>query len=446
MKNSHDLWYIALLLSGLILIAGCDKKPTAPEPPESWTTLECGTNSGTGCAPSSQRVDLVKPTFSNPTKITNPLFPVSEVTQTLLLGHVEGKPLHVVYTLLPGARTIAWDDKQIETLIVQYIAHLDGRIVEAAIDWYAQADDGAVWYFGEDVFNYEDGIVVDTDGTWLAGEDGPVAMIMAANPKVGDVYRVENIPGLVFEEVTIKSIDQNVDGPLGPVNGAMVGRQLHMDGSFSDKTFGPGYGEFVTATNTELEALALAVPINALPGPSPTELKSILTDALRILDTAKSGDWTATSAILNTMTEVWATFRAGDNLPKMPAAQMSDALDALARAIGIRNLAEVSHAAIVVAEASLDLQLRHRPPAEIDLARFDIWVRQFLADAEAGDYGAVKGDLATMEWILDRLDSSSSGQINAQLRDLRAVADAGNLAATSEVAERLHDTLIRLKK
>jgi len=444
MKNSHHLWYLALLLSGLILVAGCKKQPTEPTP--SWTTLECGTNSGTGCAPSSQRVDLVKPTFSNPTNITNPLFPVSKVTQTLLLGHVEGKPLHVVYTLRPGTRTIAWDDKQIKTLIVQYIAHVDGRIVEAAIDWYGQADDGAVWYFGEDVFNYEDGVIVDTDGTWLAGEDGPVAMIMPASPKVGDVYRVENIPGLVFEEVTVKTISQTLDGPSGPVNGSMVGRQLHMNGSFSDKNFAPGYGEFLTATNTEIEALALAVPIDARPGPAPTEFEAILTNAIRILDTAKSGDWTTTSATLKVMTDAWAPFRAGGNVPKMLAAQMSDALDALARAVGIRNFAEASHAAIVVAEASLDLQLRHRPPAEIDLARFNLWVRQFLVDSEAGNYGAVKGDLATLEWIVERLDSSSRNQINTQLRNLRAAADAGNLAAASDVAERLRDTLMRIEK
>ncbi|MGI0015182.1 MAG: hypothetical protein ACREBU_17345, partial [Nitrososphaera sp.] len=212
MKNSHCLWCIALFLSGLILVAGCDKKPAEPTSP-SWTTLECGTNSGTGCAPASQRVDLVKPTFSNPINITNPLFPVSKVSQTLLLGHVDGKPLHVLYTLLPGTKAIAWKGQQVETLIVQYLAHLDGRIVEAAIDWYAQADDGAVWYFGEDVFNYEGGVVVDTDGTWLANRDGPIAMIMPASPKVGDVYRVENIPDLVFEEITVKATAQTVDGP-----------------------------------------------------------------------------------------------------------------------------------------------------------------------------------------------------------------------------------------
>ena len=38
----------------------------------------------------------------------------------------------------------------IDTAIIQYVAYLDGRIQEVAIDRYAQADDGSVWYFGED--------------------------------------------------------------------------------------------------------------------------------------------------------------------------------------------------------------------------------------------------------------------------------------------------------
>ena len=60
------------------------------------------------------------------------------------------------------------------------VAYLDGRIHEVALDWYAQADDGSAWYFGEDVFNYEDGKVADTEGTWIVGGETPAAMIMPA--------------------------------------------------------------------------------------------------------------------------------------------------------------------------------------------------------------------------------------------------------------------------
>ncbi len=95
------------------------------------------------------------------------------------------------------------------------MAYGDGRILEVATDFFAQADDGSVWYFGEDVANYVDGVLDNTDGTWLAGKDGPPGMIMPADPHVGDVYRPENIPGFVFEEVTVKSVTETVDGPQG---------------------------------------------------------------------------------------------------------------------------------------------------------------------------------------------------------------------------------------
>ncbi|MEU6805673.1 hypothetical protein [Streptomyces neyagawaensis] len=67
---------------------------------------------------------------------------------------------------------------------------------------------------------------------------------MPAHPERGDVYRPENLPGIVFEEVRAKAVDQTVDGPYGKVEGAITVRELHMDGSTEDKIFAPGYGEF----------------------------------------------------------------------------------------------------------------------------------------------------------------------------------------------------------
>ena len=108
-------------------------------------------------APVSARVDLTQPTFSNPTVINNPLFPISAVDQTLLVGHVGPAAFRVSYTLLPGTTPVAWKGQTIQTRTIQYVAYEDRRIVEYALDKYGQADDGSVWYFGEDVFRYEDG-------------------------------------------------------------------------------------------------------------------------------------------------------------------------------------------------------------------------------------------------------------------------------------------------
>jgi len=99
--------------------------------------------------------------------------------------------------------------------VTHFVAYKEGRVLETAVDYYAQDDAGNVWYFGEDVSNYENGVEVNKDGTWSAGKDGPPGMIMPAQPKVGDGYRPENIPGLVFEEVTVKATGKTVQGGLG---------------------------------------------------------------------------------------------------------------------------------------------------------------------------------------------------------------------------------------
>jgi hypothetical protein len=169
-----------------MVVAGCGSGGGSGENPEPGSTpataaaaAACVRNEqGTGClplAPEHRRVDLAAPVFSRPTEITNPLFPVSEVTQSLQLGTVDDKPFRAEVTLLPGTKAITWDGRQVPTRIHQYGAYRGGRILEVALDWYAQADDGSVWYFGEDVVNYENGVVADTNGTWRAGRDGPPA-------------------------------------------------------------------------------------------------------------------------------------------------------------------------------------------------------------------------------------------------------------------------------
>jgi hypothetical protein len=433
--------------------AGKDKSPgtasSTTSTAASSATQECGTESGTGCAPKSERVDLAKPSFSDPTNVTNPLFPVSKQESVLLLGQVDGKAFRTEVTLLPETRIIEWQGQQVETLVSQYTAYLDGRIHEVAYDFYAQADDGSVWYFGEDVFNFKDGMIVDTHGTWIAGKDGPAAMIMPADPKVGDVYRPENIPGFVFEEVTVKSVDQRLDGPLGPIDGGLVIEELHMDGTTEKKTFAPGYGEFYTAGGGDVEALALAVPTDAASGPVPAELETLSNGALDIFDAAQSRDWNAASATVEKMSAAWETYRAGE-VPKKVEPRMTDALAALAGAVDARDAAQTRQAAIDAAQWSLDLQLRYQPPAEIDLARFDLWTAQLVVDAAAGDAAAVNGDLFALDYVRDRilhtLDGPDVTRINIQLEELQGAVGDEDLAAATDAAERLRDTLGQLQQ
>ncbi len=184
--------------------------------------------------PESLRVDLGAPTFSNPTVGTNSLFPVDQVTSYLQLGTADGLPFRAEVTLLASTRVITWNGQPIEAVESQYMAFLGGRLHETAIDWYAQADDNSVWYLGEDVFNYAARVVADRNGTWQTRREGPGAMIMPGSPQVNNVYRPENICGAVFEEVTVEATGLTVNGPTGPVTGAIQVKEMHQDGAYED--------------------------------------------------------------------------------------------------------------------------------------------------------------------------------------------------------------------
>ena len=144
------------------------------------------------------------------------------------------------------------------------------------------------------MFDYDAaGRIVTTEGTWHAGTEGPAAMIMPSDPQVGDAHRPENIPGNVFEEVTITKVGQTFDGPSGPISGGIVGTETHQDGTLSDKFFAPGYGEFLSTDGPDVEAMALASPTDSLPGGVPAELTAISDGADHIFTSrlATSAQW-----------------------------------------------------------------------------------------------------------------------------------------------------------
>ena len=445
LRIARPLAATAVLLAGALAAGGCgDERGSASPSRGGQETIAQPVVGDLPVAPDNERIDLASPTFSDPTNVSNPLFPVSKQASVLFLGRVDGKPFRTEVTLLPETRIIEWQGQQVETLVSQYVAYLGGRIHEVAYDFYAQDDSGAVWYFGEDVFNFADGFIADTHGTWIAGRDGPAAMIMPADPQVGDVYRPENIPGFVFEEVTVKSVDQRLDGPLGLVEKGLLVEELHMDGATEGKTFAPGYGEFFTSGGGDVEALALAVPTDAVSEPPPVDVVALERGATRVFAAAGSRDWNAVQAVVERMTAAWEVVRSGE-VPARLEPQLSAALAALADAVARRSAPAARQAAIDVARWSLDLQLRHRPTTEIDLFRFDLWAAQMLVDAAAGDAAAVNGDFFSLDYVRDRiqrsLDPGDLTRLNTELEELSGVVAEADLAAVADSARHLRETL-----
>lgn len=101
------------------------------------------------------------------------------------------------------------------------------------------------------------------------------------------------------------------------------------------------------------------------------------------------------------MAAAWKHARGG-GVPRLPAGQMTRALDTLIRAVAARDPARARQAALQGEQAALDLQFRHRPPAQVDPDRMGLWARQVLVDVAAKDRGAVAGDAATLRILWDR--------------------------------------------
>jgi hypothetical protein len=88
----------------------------------------------------------------------------------------------------------------VSCLVFRDVVSEGGVVHEATDDWYAPAKDGSVWYFGEEVKDFEAfkgdkpsrSEFVSIEGSFKAGRDGDKPGIIAlASPKVGDVYLEE---------------------------------------------------------------------------------------------------------------------------------------------------------------------------------------------------------------------------------------------------------------
>lgn len=405
-----------LLILWALSLAGCGNDPARQSaggspmglagdvaPPVVTGTPECD---ALPVAPEADRVDLISPTFSTPFVTTNPLFPVGRLDRVVFLGESDGESFRSETTRFAGTKTIVLDGHPVRTIVSQYVAWVDRRIHEVALDWYGQDDAGNVWYFGEDVFNYEDGVVVNTDGTWLAGQSGPVAMIMPAAPEVGDVWRPENACPLVFEEVTALATNVTVDGPSGPVAGALQVKELHMDGTYEDKTFAPGYGEFSTGSGANAERIAVAVPPDFLGGREPEALEAISDVAEDLFRLGRRGTWNLIQRRFERLSNLWS--RPTDPAPPPEVARaMDEAIDTLDEAIRVRDRGEVRQSAIDIALACTDLELRYDSRREIDLDLIDVWTMQLQLDTANGDRSGVTSDLETIRIIRQRLNSPS---------------------------------------
>ncbi len=104
----------------------------------------------------------------------------------------------------------------IPVAVVEVKEYEDGELVERTLDYYAQREDGSVWYVGEKVDDYEDGEIVGHDGAWQTGQgDAQPGLFMPAEPKVGETFEQERAPGVAEDRSTVVAVGLDVTTPAG---------------------------------------------------------------------------------------------------------------------------------------------------------------------------------------------------------------------------------------
>jgi hypothetical protein len=130
----------------------------------------------------------------------------------------EGGQQRVEVTVTDRAKTILG----IDATVVRDVVTEDGEVVEDTFDWYAQDEDGNIWYLGEDTKEYENGKVVSTEGSWEAGVDGAQAgIIVPGEPEVGQAYRQEYYEGEAEDNGEVLSVDATATVPFGSFDGVL---------------------------------------------------------------------------------------------------------------------------------------------------------------------------------------------------------------------------------
>lgn len=204
----------------------------------------------------------------DPADFTDPLpndyFPLDAGTIYRYRGQEDGDRFRERVVVTDRTKTVAG----VTTTVVIDVVKMNGLLAERTEDWYATANDGTVWYFGEDTAEYDErGDVISTSGSWEAGVDGAEAgIIMPADPRPTDAYRQEYYPGEAEDQAWVVQRHAEASVPYGRLD--QVVRTLEWSrlepGVVGVKSYAPGLGivrERVLAGGAErLELVSVTSP------------------------------------------------------------------------------------------------------------------------------------------------------------------------------------------
>jgi len=143
----------------------------------------------------------------------NPYFVLEPGYVLTFQGTEEGVKADLTITVL--GETLMVDG--VETRVVEERESHEGKLVEVSRNYFAISKrTNNVYYFGEDTDTYENGAVVNHEGSWRSGSGGATyGLAVPATAMVGARFYQEVSPNVAMDRVEIVSTSETASVPAG---------------------------------------------------------------------------------------------------------------------------------------------------------------------------------------------------------------------------------------
>lgn len=244
-----------------------EEDESAEEEESGATTATAAVNGTTGTDDADEEDDDENMAFEPcvfSSEINNPYLPLSKyVNKTLTFAGnstEDGQlvPVKEVWTVLDNITEIA-DVKTLTVMVREYEGDI---LVQEALQYYAQGIDGVVYFFGEEVVDYENGVAVENDEeSWEVGDDAAVpgiAMPATPAPGMGFAFHSVSVPGIAHELSEVKSLNETVSVEYGSFTTIEVTDYDFDDGTTSQEFYASGVGLIkAVEDDEELELISI---------------------------------------------------------------------------------------------------------------------------------------------------------------------------------------------
>jgi len=189
--------------------------------------------------------DFGSAVFTEPLIIDNPFWPLVPGT-TFVYEPVPNEDNVVnTVTVTGDVKTVTVDGRSIDCRVVYDVETVDGTLSEETFDWYAQDDDGNVWYCGENTTAYLDDGTVSKEGSWEAGVDGALpGYLILAEPRPGVCYQQEYYEDVAEDRAKVLRLNAKVSVEYGDFKKCLKTKEWTQlePGNIEHKFYAPGTG------------------------------------------------------------------------------------------------------------------------------------------------------------------------------------------------------------